>query len=587
MKTLFLPPFQRSIQYLVVPLFFLFLVLPVQAAVQDSVSISTQPLLAEQSAPTETKLDSARAQLAAIATSIQDRRQYLEELRQQLAAADTASEKAELEHEINELEQLTQASRASFESIATGGVDSGIFQEQPDQPFNWQRDLFEIIKPFLDQLKQMTETPRAIERLNKKITEQEGRLVIIHRAASNIANVRSGIEDEALNQHLDALERFWQQRGNDVELELQLLRHRLSDLREEHASFWTTVHQGLLDFIKGRGLILAMAFFAAGVVWFLLQALPKAIRPHGDDQAAAARKPHYRLLTYGYQAFCGILSLIALLLVLYVSGDWLLLGIALFILVFVVIGSKTYLPRFMSEASLLLDMGPVREGERVIHNGIPWQVKSLNMYSTLFNPELQGGSLRIPLSEMNNMISRPDDPDEPWFPTRKGDFALLSDGSYGQILLQTPEVVQMKVIGATRTFSIDAFLGLSPRNLSRDGFGFAVTFGIDYQHQAICLNEAPGIFHKAVTQALRQSAVGESLESVLVDFKEAGASSLDYLIQVAMNGAAADSYWAVGRIIQQACVLVCNEQGWVIPFPQLTVHQGDSFNALRTTRSET
>jgi hypothetical protein len=42
-----------------------------------------------------------------------------------------------------------------------------------------------------------------------------------------------------------------------------------------------------------------------------------------------------------------------------------------------------------------------------------------------------------------------------------------------------------------------------------------------------------------------------------------------------MNGKAAGSYWTVGRIIQQACVTVCNEHGWIIPFTQLTVHQGN------------
>ncbi|HDQ40567.1 MAG TPA: hypothetical protein ENN39_05995 [Desulfonatronum sp.] len=545
---------------------------------------SHQPARIDQSSPADSRLAAARSQLAGIAASIQDRREHLEELRQQWAAAQTASEKTELEQEIAELEELIQASRNSFESIATGGVDSTIFRDHPDQPFNWQQDLFQIIEPFLDQLKRMTETPRTIERLSSEISDQESRLTIINRALEHIASVKAGVEDDVLGQRLLALERAWQQRGADVQLELELLRQRLLDLREKQTSFWTMVHQGLLNFITGRGVVLVLAFFAAGTVWFVMQALPRVIKRRRDEQALASRKPHFRLMTYGYQALCGLLSLIALLLVLYVSGDWLLLGIALIILIFIAIGFKNYLPKFMTEARLLLDMGPVREGERVIYNGIPWQVQSLNMYSTLVNPELQGGTLRMPLSALADMLSRPVEPEEPWFPTRKNDFVLLADGTFGQILLQTPEVVQMKVVGSTRTFATDSFLGSSPRNLSRDGFGFAVTFGIDYQHQAICLEEVPGIFDAAVTAALKASPVADSLEAVLVDFKEAGASSLDYLIFVNMSGQAAGSYWAVGRIIQQACVRVCNERGWIIPFTQLTVHQGDGFDALRNTR---
>jgi hypothetical protein len=30
------------------------------------------------------------------------------------------------------------------------------------------------------------------------------------------------------------------------------------------------------------------------------------------------------------------------------------------------------------------------------------------------------------------------------------------------------------------------------------------------------------------------------------------------------------------RAIPRICVDVCNEQGWVIPFPQITVHQAEA-----------
>jgi predicted nucleic acid-binding Zn-ribbon protein len=543
------------------------------AAEESPATIS--PVPTEQPRPEEDKLDSARAKLAAIDQSIQERRIHLDELHQQLKLAQTSSEKEKLEYEIKELEKLIQNSKDSFESIATGGADSSIFQQEPQPKFNWQRDFFEIIEPFLDQLKQLTETPRVMERLSREIDENENRLKVIKRALSNVADISAKVENKALHQHLQSVERSWQQRLGDVRLELDVLQSQFDDLQKSHKSFWTFIHQSLLNFTKGRGLILILALLAAGTVWFILQWVYKFSRRNVDVQKFPSRNPYSRLLGYGYQAMSGILSLLALLLVLYVSGDWLLLGIALIILFFIALGSKTYLPRFMSEARLLLNMGPVRVGERVIHNGIPWQVKSLNIFSRLYNPELKGGVLRIPLSDMDATTSRPDGPDEPWFPTRKDDYVLLNDGTYGQVILQTPEIVQLKCLGSVCNYLTGAFLAACPRNLSLTGFGCCVTFGIDYQHQAICLDEVPRIFKAAVTAAIEHSDVGESLESVLVEFKDAGASSLNYLIYVTMNGKAADSYWAVGRIIQQACVTVCNEHGWIIPFTQLTVHQGN------------
>jgi predicted nucleic acid-binding Zn-ribbon protein len=530
---------------------------------------------AAKAAPVKNKPDSPRKKLTAIHQSIQERRRHLDELRRQLTLAQTSSEKTELEYEIDELEKLIQNSKDSFEFIATGGVDSSIFRQEPRQKFDWQRDFFEIIEPFMRQLKQLTETPRVMERLSREIAENEDRLKVIKRALSNISSFSAKVKNKALLRLLQSIEQSWQQRRGEVKLELNVLRSRLDNLQKKHESFWTVIHLNLLNFIKGRGMILVLAFLSAGSVWFILQAMYKFKRRNVDIQKSHPRNPYSRLLGYGYQAMSGILAMLALLMVLYTSGDWLLLGIALIILFFIALGSKTYLPRFMSEARLLLNMGPVRVGERVIYKGIPWQVMTLNIFSRLYNPELQGGVVRIPLSDMDAMTSRPDDPDEPWFPTRKDDYVLLNDGTYGRVILQTPEIVQLQNLGSVRNYLTGAFLDTCPRNLSRSGFGCVVTFGIDYQHQAICLKEVPGMLKAAVITALEQSAVGESLESVLVEFKEAGASSLDYLIYVKMNGNAADSYWSVGRIIQQACVNACNERGWIIPFNQITVHQSN------------
>jgi len=583
----FLPSLRRCARPLLLGWFlFLFLFTGVVNAqdTQEGQPARPDQDFAEPASEVQTKEQMAgiHAQLNKIAQSIQERQKHLSTLRSQAASTDSSSEREALEAEIAELENLISASRDTFESLATGGLDRDIFSDQPAEEFNWQQDLFELIRPFIDQLQQLTEGPRRIDELKTQIAENQKRLVLTQRALDNISRFIANVENEELRQRLLALQSSWQQRQADLELLQDVARQRLQDAQAEQDGIWAMVQQGLLSFVKGRGLILLLAILATGGVWFVLQTLPKVIR---GRRSTTTRRPRSRLMTIGYQAFCLAMAMITLLLVLYVSGDWLLLGLALVLVFMLLIGSKNYLPRFMSEVRMLLDMGPVREGERIIHDGIPWQVTSLNMYSTLVNPDLQGGVLRIPLGELTTKISRPVVEDEPWFPTRKDDFVMLSDGTFGQVLLQTPEVVQLKQVGSIRTYATASFLGNTPRNLSRHGFGIAVTFGIDYQHQSICLDQVPAVFDAAVTEAFQASSLADGLESVFVDFKEAGASSLDYLIYVMMRGQAAGSYWSVGRIVQQACVRVCNEHGWVIPFSQLTVHQGDGFEALREVRN--
>jgi hypothetical protein len=63
---------------------------------------------------------------------------------------------------------------------------------------------------------------------------------------------------------------------------------------------------------------------------------------------------------------------------------------------------------------------------------------------------------------------------------------------------------------------------------------------------------------------------------LLVEFKAANASSLDYLVYASMDGNSAASYFAIGRLIQKTCVDICNQEGWVIPFTQVTIHQAEA-----------
>jgi hypothetical protein len=259
--------------------------------------------------------------------------------------------------------------------------------------------------------------------------------------------------------------------------------------------------------------------------------------------------------------------------VFYIRGDLLLLTLTIIALVMLALGAWRFLPRYIQEARLLLNIAAAREGERVIYNGLPFRIVSLNLYSELRNPDLEG-SIRLPLSALTQLTSRPRT-DEAWFPCRAGDYLLLPDGSFGQVLQQTVELVRLKVIGSIVQFGTAEFLQLNVRNLSREGFGVIVVFGIDYQHQEISLSRVPERLMTGLKTAFQQADYGDDLKDLLVEFKEAGTNSLDYLIYATMEGSVASSYFTIARLIQQTCVDICNHEGWVIPFAQVTIHQAD------------
>jgi hypothetical protein len=140
---------------------------------------------------------------------------------------------------------------------------------------------------------------------------------------------------------------------------------------------------------------------------------------------------------------------------------------------------------------------------------------------------------------------------------------------------QTLEVVQLRTAGTIIDQPTSSFVSSGPKNISRDGFLHATTFGIDYAHQDICLTEVPDAFQQAVQSAFDELPIAPHIESVSVSFKEAATNSLDFLVLVSTTGEAAGSYFAIGRVIQKALVQVCNEREWGIPFAQMTIHAGE------------
>jgi hypothetical protein len=349
------------------------------------------------------------------------------------------------------------------------------------------------------------------------------------------------------------------------------LEEKLADDR----SVVSTVQNVFRNFFKSRGLNLLLSLLAFSAVFFSMRLLQRVLyKSVYVDQLG--KKPFYlRLIGILYYFLTFLAATAALLLVLYVSGDWVLLGLALIFLFGVAWTGKHTLPQFWEQIKLLLNLSTVREGERVMYRGLPWKVLSLSIYTKLHNPDLKGGLIRLPLGELLGLHSRPFYKDEPWFPCRESDFVLLADENYGKVLMQTPETVQLQTIIGHKTYLTQDFLQLSPLNLSRN-FTIQLTFGLDYQHQALVTRQVPEVLHSALSETLQHEGYRETLLDMTVDFKEAGASSLDLAILAEFSGEVACDYYRLSRRIQRIAVETCNTHNWVIPFTQLTIHAADA-----------
>jgi small-conductance mechanosensitive channel len=131
-----------------------------------------------------------------------------------------------------------------------------------------------------------------------------------------------------------------------------------------------------------------------------------------------------------------------------------------------------------------------------------------------------------------------------------------------------------KLGGTMITIPTADFPGMNPDNFS-NGYGLKVTFGIDYRHQADCLDSIPKKLEEKIGEELPKVVNPEWICGFSVELAEAGANSLDYGVFVSLAAQAAPQRPAIPRAIQRICIAACNENGWGIPFPQMVVHQGE------------
>ena len=549
----------------------LLLVLVQSAWSQEKIIEQADQTESSASQETENKKKELKTQLIELSGSIKLQQKILGDLKSKLAQNPTELTKVALEGQISESERILKNAQTAFESIVTGGLDLENFQEMPDQSFDWQSDLIEIIQPIFQSLKDLTEQPRAMERIRKTIEFYQQNLAEINDSIQKIQEWQSEqIVDLSARQQIKAIEESWLLRKSEAQRNLELFQLQLSNLQIRQESIWSSVWTAFGAFLTGRGLNLMLAVLATMAVWFGMRSVLRFMVPKEGVDEFQTRSQYSRVLFYTYRILMMMASTAVFLIVLYVTGDWLLLGLALLILAGIAIGLKKYLPQFLAEAKLLLNLGAVREGEMVTYEGVPWMVKSINIYSHLVNPVLEGGELRMPLREMSQLISQPIADDEPWFPSNLHDYILLPDGSFGQVVIQTPEFVQIKSREMIRTYLVSDYLNLAVKNLSMGSFACVGNFGLSLEHQEICLDMVPKAFEGAIKSNFERNEMQSSLEELRVEMSSIQSASIQYFLYVQMKSGAAEHYWKIQRMMQQACVATCNREGWKIENPDST-----------------
>ncbi|MEA1968824.1 MAG: hypothetical protein U9N77_11485 [Thermodesulfobacteriota bacterium] len=494
----------------------------------------------------------------------------ISEKRERFEKSSSEAEKETLKSELTRLDKQLNAAIGDFEQIATG-IDTGLFAEKDREEFDWQDEILSLVKPGIKEIKRLTLKARQKTKLKEEISRYETILPVAHNAIENIRLLVSKTSEKKLQRKLKGLLPEWKGVAGQIENNYKIAAMQLAKMEQGEKPFVETFQDSIKNFFRTRGLFLSIAVFACLCVGFFFRLFYRLLVKFIPGYTSKYRSFYIRAFDLGFKLIALICTLSVTVLVFYLAEDWVLLSLTIIFIIGIVWAIKHTLPKLWHQSRLMLNIGAVREGERILYHGLPWRVKEINFFCKLANPSL-GISLRLPIEELLGKISRPVNRDEPWFPCKRNDWVILEDGIRGKVTNLSHEMVELvQRGGAQKIYQTQDFLAQSPLNLST-GFRLKVLFGINYDHQQESTGSILKILHAYIQEQIIQEGYSDDLLNLRVEFNSADDSSLGLVVIVDFTGKMAPLYQRLKRAIQRWCVDACTENEWNIPFPHLTIH---------------
>jgi len=214
----------------------------------------------------------------------------------------------------------------------------------------------EIAAPIIDSVKDITERPRqlselraAVELGNLQIQTSDQALVAVQE------RMQLPLPEPVINQ-LNSISAEWESRRQSASDQLVVDQARLMRLEESEVPLSDRFRNGLRFFVLGRGLTLILAILMAALTWMLMRALWWLITNKVLTKHTRRKAVWFRLASYSHTLFTGIAMFLAFFAVLNLRQDTLLMAIALILVLTAVIGLRNFLPGYIDETRLLLNI---------------------------------------------------------------------------------------------------------------------------------------------------------------------------------------------------------------------------------------
>ncbi|MEA2027620.1 MAG: hypothetical protein U9N49_01405, partial [Campylobacterota bacterium] len=484
----------------------------------------------------------------------------------------SADKKQPLEVEIAQLTTQLNEIKTKFNNIATG-IDKAKLQPKEDQKKSSLNEDFKLLlKPLVESAKEATKELRQKAELQEEVAYYKLSQTLALKAYANIEELLKSSKDKALKKELKPLKKYWSQQLVFLNSQLNASQHQIEHLEQNSDLLSQSPQESTKTFFEKRGLFLLEGFIAFLGVLIVMKMVHWIIQKLFYTFHKPSRHFSLRLLDLTYRLSTIILAVVVPMGVFYFEEDWFLFSMGILILLGMLWTFRNLISKFWQQARLFLNIGSVREDERIYYQDLPWRVKHINIFTTLENP-VSGVCMRLPIESLVGLVSRPIREAEPWFPCKIEDWVVLSDGFFGQVVGISLEFIELQDLSkGHKMYQILDFLSHSPLNLSTD-FRIVETIGISYNHQKESTNLVVEQLKSYIMEQMEKEGYLQGVKKLNVQFVNAGDFSLNIDVIANFRGDMAPLYKALRRHIGRWCVDACTHYHWEIPFPQLTIHQ--------------
>lgn len=519
-------------------------------------------------APIVPPQENVTEQLLTISHDIQELQTKRTSLAAEIKSEDDESHKAELEDSLKRANAQLKEYSELFEKISLGGIDTSRFETSTKQAiqqvddYNWQKELIQIAQPVFAEMKKITDAPRKRDLLRLEQKEIDDRLDQLNKGLETLNKINVSELPENAQKNLKDIQSNWNSLHKELEREHRLTVIKLDELTVKE-DFTTRLTKGAWGFAKGRGLLLLITIAVVSILLYGFNRLLILLESREKNKISI----RWRIFMLLYQIITTLIVIIITLALLYSSGDMVLFGIAILIILAFLVTSRNSIPKYFVKTRIFLNMGQAREGERVIYNDLPWKISRINLYNVyLVNPLLENGTTRLTIDHLNTMISRPVKMDETWFPTVVDDVVLLPNGIAYKVLRQTPEYVYLTASGTELIYPSKDFIKDKIVNIT---YGYSTSTEL-----AVCYGTVKNNIEHAI-QALQTGlsefiakenpAAFKSMKNLTVDFSRVNESgSAVFMIAASMGSFATDHRTSILRTIQRGCMGIAEANQWDI-----------------------